>query len=115
MMDIPRWFWYQEPENSGFSFTMPATVPTSFIGIILWFNISCRTPTPYLSDFWAQVIAGTSFRNSWSCRTSLWKEVSQSWVSFIPQKQFPLYANERVSVRVKSGPLESIGAHLVYI
>lgn len=121
-MDIPQWFSnvsIQEP-NSGYSnkfaFTMPATVSTNYSGLILWLNVGCRTPSLRLSDFWALVTVVSSNRfNSWFCETSLWKQVSQSWVTFIPQIQFPLYANERVSVRVGKGPLESIRAHLVYI
>lgn len=120
-MDIPQWFSnvsnIQEPNwilGGKLVFSMPATVSTNYLGVILWLNVGFTASYLWPSDFWA-LVEVTDRYNSWLCETSVWKRVSQSWVSFIPQTQFPLYANEIVSVKVGHGPLQSIRAHLVYV
>lgn len=120
-MDIPQWFSnfriIQEPNNmSGDTlvFSMPQTVSIFYLGVVLWLNVGCTASHLSPSDFWA-LVKLTNRSKEWLCETSLWKKVSQSWVSFIPQAQFPLYANDIISVTVGHGPLQSIGVHVVYI
>ncbi|KAL8158229.1 hypothetical protein AgCh_002791 [Apium graveolens] len=78
-----------------------------------WFsNVSIQEPYRF-----SALVTVKERYTTWLCQTSVWnqKHFSQSWVSFIPQVQFPLYANEIVSVRVGGHGLMQMRAHLVYI